>query len=64
VGVVCCLCDELITHPEKSYRMWCVVVCDLEKAILVNEEAKAHQGAIKPREKENIRVYVCDIEGN
>jgi len=25
------LCDELITRPEKSYRLWCVVVCDLEK---------------------------------
>jgi len=24
------LCDELITRPEQSYRMWCVVVCDLE----------------------------------
>jgi len=24
------LCDELITRPEDSYRMWCVVVCDLE----------------------------------
>jgi hypothetical protein len=24
------LCDELITRPEKTYRMWCVVVCDLE----------------------------------
>jgi len=24
------LCDKLITHPEKSYRLWCVVVCDLE----------------------------------
>ena len=22
--------DELITHPEESYRLWCVVVCDLE----------------------------------
>jgi len=33
---VCCvlsdtgLCDELITCPEESYRLWCVVVCDLE----------------------------------
>jgi hypothetical protein len=35
----CCECcmlwgrglwDELITHPEESYRLWCVVVCDLE----------------------------------
>jgi hypothetical protein len=24
------LCDELITRPEASYRLWCVVVCDLE----------------------------------
>jgi hypothetical protein len=24
------LCDELITHPEEFYRLWCVVVCDLE----------------------------------
>jgi len=24
------LCDELITRPEESCRMWCVVVCDLE----------------------------------
>jgi hypothetical protein len=24
------LCDELITRPEESYRMCCVVVCDLE----------------------------------
>ena len=24
------LCAELITRPEESYRLWCVVVCDLE----------------------------------
>jgi len=36
---VCCvlsgrgLCDELITRPEESYRLWYVVVCDLEKLI-------------------------------
>jgi hypothetical protein len=24
------LCDELITRPEDSYRLCCVVVCDLE----------------------------------
>ena len=24
------LCDELITHPEESYQLCCVVVCDLE----------------------------------
>ena len=43
---VCCECrvlsgrglrDELITHPEESYQLWCVVVCDLEN--IKNEEA-------------------------
>jgi len=24
------LCDELIIRPEESYRLWCVVVCDVE----------------------------------
>ena len=24
------LCDELITRPEESYRLSCVIVCDLE----------------------------------
>jgi len=24
------LCDELITRPEESYRLWCVFVFDLE----------------------------------
>ena len=26
------LCDELITRPDESYRLYCVVVCDLEKS--------------------------------
>jgi len=24
------LCDNLIACPEESYRLWCVVVCELE----------------------------------
>ena len=36
VSCVCCvesgigLSDGLVTCTEESYRMWCVVVCDLE----------------------------------
>jgi len=26
------LCDELVTRPEESYRLWCVVVFDLKTA--------------------------------
>ena len=28
------LCDELITRPEEPYRLWYVVVCDLETSRL------------------------------
>jgi hypothetical protein len=28
------LCDELITHPEESYRLWCYVGCNLEPSRL------------------------------
>ena len=55
---VCCECcvlsgrglrDELITRPEESSRLWCVVVCDLEN--LMNEEVVAHWGggAVAPK---------------
>jgi len=50
VGCECCvlsgrgLCDELITRPEESYKLLCVVVCDPEtkKILVIEEEAKAH----------------------
>ena len=40
------LCDELITRPEESYRLWCVVVCDLQTLRI---------GAIY------IHIYIYDI---
>jgi hypothetical protein len=37
------LCDELITDPEESYRVWCVSnVCDHETS--KNEAALAPKG--------------------
>ena len=44
------LSDELITRPEESYRLWGVVVRDLEN--LVNEEAIARAGL--PGQKKKI----------
>ena len=38
------LCDELITHPKESYRLWCVV-CDLEN--LKAEKAMASVGLLR-----------------
>ena len=40
VCLLCCvmsgrgLCDEVISRPEESYRLWCVVVCDLETSYM------------------------------
>ena len=42
------LCNELITHPEESYRLWYVVVCDLGN--LVNEETLAHWGLLHQKQ--------------
>jgi hypothetical protein len=41
------LCNELITRPEESYRIWRVVVCDQETSKKKNEEAKARYRAVK-----------------
>ena len=43
------LCDELITHPEESHRLWCVVVRDLEN--LKNEEAINRAGSQRHSKK-------------
>jgi len=43
------LCDELITRPEESYRLWCVVLCDLENR--KNEEAMTRVGSQHHRKK-------------
>ena len=41
------LCDELITRPEESYRLWCVVVCDLDTSRMGAPYIYIH-------------IYVCD----
>jgi hypothetical protein len=44
---VCCvlscrgLCDELITRPEESYRLWRIVVCDQETSCYEETIARA-----------------------
>jgi hypothetical protein len=45
------LCDELITRPDESYRLWRVVVCDLEKTNLVNEKAQDPVGGYRAKKK-------------
>jgi hypothetical protein len=45
------LCDELITRPEESYQLWCVVVCDLEN---LKNEAMTRVGSQRHTKKENV----------
>ena len=52
--------DELITRPEESYRLWYVVVCDIEN--LVNEEAMTHVGSLSHKKKKNIYIYITNNE--
>ena len=51
------LCDELITRPEESYRLWCVIVCDLEN--LKDEEAMIHAGS--QRHKKEKSMYLLPL---
>jgi len=52
------LCDELITRPEESYRLWCVVVCDLEK----HQEWGGHdpRWVAAPQQKKNTDSILVD----
>jgi hypothetical protein len=43
-------CDELITRPEESYRLWCVVVCDLETSWM---RSPWTNGGCRARNKQN-----------
>ena len=52
------LCDELITRPEESWRLWCVVVCDLEN--LVNEEAITRVGSQRHSKKKKT-FYIANV---
>ena len=57
VSCECCvlsgrgLCDELITRPEESYRLWCVVVCDLETSWMRRPWPHWGGGAVAPKKK-------------
>jgi hypothetical protein len=65
------LCDELITRPEESYRLWYVVLCDLETSCLVgclwlfiNYILHNGKGSLKARvsrSKDNIKSNFQEI---
>jgi len=57
------LCDELIIHPEESYRLW-VVVCDLETAWMIRTWLTGDCCAKRKKEKRKMCYVVVrsDLE--
>jgi hypothetical protein len=62
--VECCvlsgrgLCDGLITRPEESYWLWCVVVCDLETSRLRRPWSALGRSATGKRSESNRRLFL------
>jgi hypothetical protein len=52
------LCDELITRPEESYRLWCVVVCDLETSRMRRPWPALGRSATEKKAYSDIRLFL------
>jgi len=52
------LCDELIPRPKESYRLWCVVVCDLENQTSWMRRPRPIRGVIALREKKMLQRVI------
>jgi len=57
------LCDELITRPEESYRLWCVVVCDLETSRMRRPWPALGHRATAKKSQVNIVSSHCRLIG-
>ena len=54
------LCDELITHQEESYRLWCVVMYDLETSWMRRPWATGG-GLSHQKQTKKHRIIWCNI---
>jgi len=52
------LCDELITRPEEPYRLWCVVVCDLETLRMRRPWPALGRSTTEKQKKIYIYIYI------
>jgi hypothetical protein len=53
-------CVGLITRPEESYRLWCVVVCDREASIL--KRSGHTTGCCAMTKKTPEACVICEVE--
>jgi len=52
------LCDELITGPEESYRLWCVVVCNLETSRM---RRPWPTGGYRAKNNKPLKSFLCKV---
>jgi hypothetical protein len=52
------LCEEPITRPEESYRLWCVVVCDLETSLMRRPWSN---GGLRQKQKNKIPKIISNV---
>ena len=55
--MLCVACDELITRPEESYRLWCVIVRNLETSRMRRSWPALGRSATK--KKISVIIYSC-----
>jgi hypothetical protein len=56
------LCDKLTTRPEESYRLWCVVVCDIETSSMRSQKKRSrwsgpHHASLQVRHPASTLAY-------
>ena len=54
------VCDELITRPEESYRLWCVVVCDLGTSWMRRPWPALVRSATAKKKKEKSAIIIIN----
>ena len=55
------LCDELITCPEESYRLWCVVMCDQENSQMRRPWSTGGGGGVQLWQKNMYIFLYCRL---
>jgi hypothetical protein len=52
------LCVGLITRPEESYRVWCVIVCDHESSVMGKPWPTGGGGGGRLRHSKKDKIYL------
>ena len=58
------LFDELLTRPEESYRLWCVVMCDIEMSWMRRPWPTGGWGLLHQRQNKTKPCFYCGHKWN